>query len=374
MSQWTRAQVANKSKAKKKKKGEEDSNTGIPPDQVSILSRESDTQQHDIERFVNRSIEARRKEVEGKNGYRPRPMNNFMLYRKAYQERAKQVSSQNNHQVVSVVVAASWKHEAPEVKEKFARYAQIEKDNHILAFPDYQFRPNKSQKAKKRKAGFDTDEETWTDFEDPNDPDWGRSSSKRLRTRQINQPLYSQDFGFHNDFGEPAYGLSYQREPRSTYGIGSSGKPPPVPVPVHDQDQDIYYGQMMGQSYPDPLQFDDSQWGHIGMPGEVAVPLPSQISGLPGAGDALLSSNDFGPTLGPYGATQPAQLDPMLATDNPVSGGAFTQKEFEDLNTVGLESGWEEHRLSLGAPVLPMAHHGEEATYDDEQFAQFLKS
>ena len=316
-------------------------------------------------------MEARHKEVEGKNGYRPRPMNNFMLYRKAYQERAKQVSSQNNHQVVSVVVAASWKHEAADIKDKFAKYAQIEKDNHIRAFPDYQFRPNKSQKSKKRKAGFDTDEEYGTDFDDPNDPDWERSSSKRLRSGQNRQPIYGQDFAFQNDFSQLSYGMPYH-EPRSTYGVSHSTRLPQVAL--HEHDRDLFGNHMLVQTYADPLGYDDHQWSQIGESDGSSVPLPSQISGLPGAGDALLHpQNDFGP-VAQYGLSQAAQLDPSLVTESMGAVGAFTQSEFENFNNICLDSAWEEHKPSLSAGAPPLTNHNAGASYDDEDFVRFLKS
>ncbi|KAI4149789.1 MAG: hypothetical protein LQ340_004442 [Diploschistes diacapsis] len=338
----------------------------MPADQpVPILSKDTDAPIQDIERFVNRSIEARRKEVEGKNGYRPRPMNNFMLYRKAYQEKAKQVSSQNNHQVVSVIVAASWKNEPAEVKDKFAKYAQIEKDNHILAFPDYQFRPNKSQKPKKRKPGFDTDDDSWADLDDTNDPEWGRSSSKRPRPRQTKQTVYDQDYGFSTDFGQPAYGIPYHSDPRSTFGTLSPAKP--SPIPIHEQAQDMYYNNRLPNPYQD-LQFDDAQW----ISGRVNVPFPSHTSALPGTGDALLNPDDFGPVVH-YDTSHLSRLDPLLVTEDTGANGAFTQSAFENLNNLGLESGWEDHRPSLSGAILT-AGQNESAVYDEEQFAQFLKS
>ena len=369
--QHARPQSKNKPKPKKKKKGNENDRSDLLPDDVHILSRDSDAPTQDIERFVNRATEVRHKEVEGKNGYRPRPMNNFMLYRKAYQERAKEVSSQSNHQIVSQVVALSWKSEAPEVRERFAEYAQTEKENHILAFPDYQFRPNKSQKAKKRKTGLDTDDDNWTDFgDDMNDPDWGRSS-KRPRTRQNRALMYENDYGYQ-EYGQPAYTLPYHSDPRSTFGAPNQARPPPMAV--HEPAQDIYSEQIVSQAYSDPLHFDDAHWESLAIAEGDGVPMASHVSGLPGAGNALLNPpDDFGPPA-QYGSSHLGQLDPLLVTEDHGANGAFTQSEFENLNSMGLEVGWDEHRASSSGGMLPVANHDDGAAYDDEQFAHFLRS
>ena len=372
-STWTRPQNTTKPKPKKKKKkGDDNGKSDLPSGQpVSILSKDSDGPAQDIERFVNRSTETRHKEVEGKNGYRPRPMNNFMLYRKAYQERAKQVSSQNNHQVVSVIVAASWKNEAVEVKDRFAKYAQIEKDNHILAFPDYQFRPNKSQKSKKRKIELETDEEPWTDLDDPNDPDWGRSSSKRARVRQSRQIVYGQDYGFQTDYGQHTYTLPYHSN-TNVYGTANLSKPPPVQA--QESNHSAYYDQILPDPYANTgtLQFDDNQWASFAAQDTRTMPVQAQVSGLPGAGQALLdAADDFGPST-QFG-TDNASLDPLLVNEDHGANGAFTQSEFENLGSIDLDGTWDDHKPSLSAVVATGSQNGG-VPYDDEQFAQFLKS
>ncbi|KAI9683817.1 MAG: hypothetical protein M1829_004151 [Trizodia sp. TS-e1964] len=107
----------------------------------------------DMEVWVNRSMETRRKEVEKRNGYVTRPMNSFMLYRSAYSDRTKVWCLQNNHQVVSSVSGESWPMEPPEIREKYNEYAKIERENHQKAHPGYKFSPSKSTSsaAKKRK-------------------------------------------------------------------------------------------------------------------------------------------------------------------------------------------------------------------------------
>ncbi|KAG0649549.1 Transcription factor ste11 [Hyphodiscus hymeniophilus] len=149
----------------------------------------------DIETYVNRSAEERRKEVdEGKiPGKVKRPMNSFMLYRKAYQNRTKDWCLQNNHQVVSQVCGDSWPLEPHEVKDQFSEWARIERINHQNAHPGYKFSPSKPgiTKSTKRKMS----EEPMSEESDLDDFDWqtGPSRSKRKHRQtprqQSQQPV-----------------------------------------------------------------------------------------------------------------------------------------------------------------------------------------
>lgn len=100
----------------------------------------------DMESWVHRPIEDRMREVERRNGRVARPMNSFMLYRSAYAERAKELNSQNNHQVVSETAGDSWKLESRQIREKYEILASIEKKNHLKAHPGYKFSPSKKDK------------------------------------------------------------------------------------------------------------------------------------------------------------------------------------------------------------------------------------
>ncbi|KAK7757790.1 hypothetical protein SLS62_000168 [Diatrype stigma] len=105
----------------------------------------------DIDAYAKRTIEARRAEVvHSKTGKTKRPSNAFMLYRKAYQNRAKELKKHDNHQVVSKVCGSSWRREDPRVKAYFTDLARIESELHHSAFPDYKFAP---AKARNRKGG-----------------------------------------------------------------------------------------------------------------------------------------------------------------------------------------------------------------------------
>ncbi|TAQ87799.1 hypothetical protein B7494_g3871 [Chlorociboria aeruginascens] len=121
----------------------------------------------DIAAFVNRSLRKRQREVEKtlktKNpGKVKRPMNSFMLYRKAYQHRAKDFCLQHNHQLVSQVCGASWPLEPADVRDQFVEWARIEKVNHEKAHPGYKFTPKRPK---------DTAPERDSETEDSEDED-----------------------------------------------------------------------------------------------------------------------------------------------------------------------------------------------------------
>ncbi|KAI0146566.1 high mobility group box domain-containing protein, partial [Pestalotiopsis sp. NC0098] len=72
-----------------------------------------------------------------------RPMNAFMLYRKGWQNRIKEMQSNENHQGVSKVAGDGWALEPDEVRNQFNTWSEIERDMHAQAFPDYKFQPKK---------------------------------------------------------------------------------------------------------------------------------------------------------------------------------------------------------------------------------------
>ncbi|KAM0203435.1 hypothetical protein ACHAQI_010298 [Fusarium lateritium] len=131
----------------------------------------------DIKTFVQRSTQDRLAETSRnkKVGQIKRPMNAFMLYRKAYQEVAKTQCAQNNHQHVSKVCGAAWVLEPAPIKEAFDQWARTERVNHQQAHPGYKFTPSKPRKVRREGDG----DEGYSD----NDSEWnagrGRSSAAR---------------------------------------------------------------------------------------------------------------------------------------------------------------------------------------------------
>ena len=140
---------------------------------LSELTKHMDKPVRDMVAWVNRSDEERQQEAEKRNGYITRPMNSFMLYRAAYQDRTKDWCAQNNHQVVSSVSGESWPMEPEHVREHYNELAKIERENHARAHPSYKFSPSKTPAAsKKKRLGGGSDEDEEDGGTESGDPDW----------------------------------------------------------------------------------------------------------------------------------------------------------------------------------------------------------
>ena len=200
---------------------------------LSQLTKDWKSDVIDIDAYVNRSAEVRRSEInEGKNpGKIKRPMNSFMLYRKAYQHRTKDWCLQNNHQVVSQVCGDSWPLEPEEVKEQFNEWARIERINHQKAHPDYKFTPSKPGMGKassKRKSGSpESDESDLEDF------DWQGRTRRSKKTRQpvvvapeTPQPVAypTTRSAYHYDSREDSMEPGYVSYHPSSYQISNGGR------------------------------------------------------------------------------------------------------------------------------------------------------
>lgn len=160
----------------------------------------------DIQAYVNRSPEDRRLEVDqSKTGKVKRPMNAFMLYRKAYQNRTKEwkrlddirrkeqsasegkpEKGHDNHQVISQVCGLSWNMEPQELRDQYDEWAKIERNNHRLAFPDYKFAPAKSKikktspgdvSSRSRQDDRDSDDDNASNLDAYDFNEWPQSSS-----------------------------------------------------------------------------------------------------------------------------------------------------------------------------------------------------
>ncbi|KAK4128319.1 hypothetical protein N657DRAFT_585182 [Parathielavia appendiculata] len=166
---------------RKKERAKPPKNMPVLDKPMSELTKNSSIPIADIETYVNRSCEVRRQEIEtGKNpGRVKRPMNAFMLYRKAYQQRAKEWASQHNHQIVSRVCGLSWPLEPEHIRQQFKAWADLERDNHQKAHPNYKFTPSKPHKPPpKFEAGYD-DRSDGSDLEDY---DWSGRAGSRIRS------------------------------------------------------------------------------------------------------------------------------------------------------------------------------------------------
>ncbi|KAG6290646.1 hypothetical protein E4U09_004312 [Claviceps aff. purpurea] len=98
--------------------------------------------------YACRSIEERRqKSIE--EGKVSRPLNSYMLYRKAYQQVARRVIRKDQQQSASQTVGTSWtKLECDEIKSKFRALAKIDHEKHLEAFPTYRYTPTQGKGAK----------------------------------------------------------------------------------------------------------------------------------------------------------------------------------------------------------------------------------
>ncbi|KAK3291744.1 uncharacterized protein B0H64DRAFT_311737, partial [Chaetomium fimeti] len=75
----------------------------------------------------------------------PRPLNGFLLYRKCYVGRAHAyVASKGrsgSQQSFSTVLGVSWHIEPQEIRDKFKKWSETEREKHRKAFPDYKYAP-----------------------------------------------------------------------------------------------------------------------------------------------------------------------------------------------------------------------------------------
>jgi len=204
---------------------------------MSEITKESHIPVVDIGTYVHRSTEERLREVAtGKiPGKIKRPMNAFMLYRKAYQNRAKEWCSQHNHQVVSQVCGDSWPLEPDHVRAQFTEWAKIERDNHQKAHPSYKFTPSKPHKAKAVAAGKRARDDDGD--EDPEDPEWHGSKRMRRTVTPFDDEDYQQPRSLYNGGG------GYQQN-RSTFHASNPHKPMPPPYDTHAGTGGHYYQTM----------------------------------------------------------------------------------------------------------------------------------
>ncbi|KAJ4295764.1 hypothetical protein N0V88_004466 [Collariella sp. IMI 366227] len=194
---------------RKKERAKPPKNMPVLDKPLSEVSKHSAIPVADIEGYVHRSSEVRREEIEtGKNpGRVKRPMNAFMLYRKAYQQRAKEWASQHNHQVVSRVCGMSWPLEPEHTRAQFKTWADIERDNHQKAHPNYKFTPSKPAKPVKFEGtGFDDA----SDGSDLEDFDW-RAGSARIRSA-THTPGADSDYAAHHAYAAAAHHQQQQQQ------------------------------------------------------------------------------------------------------------------------------------------------------------------
>ncbi|KAF3480239.1 HMG box protein [Arthroderma uncinatum] len=256
----------------------------------------------DMEAWVNRSAETRLKEVKMKNGKIARPMNSFMLYRSAYAERTKQWCAQNNHQVVSRASGQSWPLEPREIRDRYERYATIERDNHHKAHPDYKFAPNKNQNTPKQQSGAKNQttptkrkrshEEELSDFEDQglDITSYPRQANRRRAfgpSSDVNRSRTStpgDDSTYESRHPTPmghTHADMYQNGDanRSSWEMINPGRPHPGILSPPQQTH--YYQPSIHQSLLGS-NIEDVTYKKIGIPGGVNYEAAGPMTSMPG--------------------------------------------------------------------------------------------
>lgn len=213
------SRVSPSPRSKRNRKGKDKNLEVRITEPLSTMTESFDVPVEDMEAWVNRPSEDRWKEVKGrpKNNV-PRPMNSFMLYRRAYKERIKKWGQQgDNNQMISSVAGISWNMEPASIKDHYTRIANLEKENHAKAFPEYKFTPNKTVQKRPR----DDDEDS--------DPEWDGDSmysGKRRRGRDDRDVTRSRS---------PTPGqLSWAGSPRYHGSPYPSSDPHMISMPQHE--------------------------------------------------------------------------------------------------------------------------------------------
>ncbi|KAF1930770.1 uncharacterized protein M421DRAFT_418248 [Didymella exigua CBS 183.55] len=260
----------------------------------------------DMEAWVNRPADVRRKEAEKRNGYITRPMNSFMLYRSAYAERAKAWCLQNNHQVVSSVAGESWPLEPPEVRDRFNDYAKIERINHQNAHPTYKFSPSKTVAPPRKRK------DEWSDEEpsDLDDAEWARSRQAKRFQRSISYPPNLAP----PEYLERSYGPNANGMMRSSWEMTNEGRPMPMPM-HHDMYNQYYQTAVFPNMHVGAHYSEDLRMRRVGVPGADPAPAQAlqfssnQLLGLPGGDASDLMNQLQAQVTTPF---DEGQVDPLL--------------------------------------------------------------
>lgn len=175
------------------KRGSKNSSTTLLTRALSQIAQDRpDINVADVTAFAKRSVETRRGEA-AKAGKVKRPLNAFMLYRKAYQDVAKTQCSRNNHQQVSTICGSSWNGWEPQtIIAHFKELASIEKQMHEGAFPAYKYDP---VQAKKPREALNHDSTAVCDVSDGESGCHPKRSGRHRSTRSISRSRQPFDLG-----------------------------------------------------------------------------------------------------------------------------------------------------------------------------------
>ena len=298
----------------------------------------SDIPIKDMEAFVNRPLEERLKDLTPR-GKVKRPMNSFMLYRSAYTDRIKALFQQNNHQTVSREAGRCWEKETNEVKEQYTHLANVEKNNHKLAHPDYRFAPGKRENSPTPRNTRRAEDEG----SDMDDPDFIPSSLPPYTRR-------SRD-------------SSYESRASTPYDGGAHGMPTTYFSPLWDtarpvagltsSPENMY---LQPTIHPSPMgsHVEDVRFRRVDL-SDMHYTSGSVLAGLPGSAHELLQTptSVAPPTSG--------QLDPrllMLESDETVGNHAFAPTQQAHLDHASPNSSYISNTLSPSPTPYRMATSG----------------
>lgn len=264
----------------KKRKGRErsDKDKVILEKPLSAMGEEWKQSMIEIEAYINRPAEVRKNETDSDRkqpGRVKRPMNSFMLYRKAFQNHTKAYCEHNNHQVVSKVCGASWDMEPENIRKQFAEWAKQERANHQQAHPGYKFAPAKPNKAVKRK--HDSDDEA-SDLESY---DWESGQRIKRPRSQTGTPMPEHDLYatpqpyYHHPQPLPQYGqhqamMNSRNAMLSSYGYTNPHKQMPAPytsMVIGQTGQYLSSNSMANQSYGQRGYVEDVSYHKAPSPG-----------------------------------------------------------------------------------------------------------
>lgn len=205
---------------------------------LSEMGEEWKQSMAEIETYINRPAEVRRKEIDldrKQPGKIKRPMNSFMLYRKAFQNHTKAYCEHNNHQVVSQVCGASWDQEPEHIKKQFADWAKLERTNHQKAHPGYKFTPAKPKTAPKRKRDSDDEASDLDPYE------WENAQRLKMARSNTGTPVPEHEAIYSSHQGYYAPPQQYAQQPgvhpgmvpgravMSSYSFNNPNKSMPAP-------------------------------------------------------------------------------------------------------------------------------------------------
>lgn len=299
---------------------------------LSVLTKDWTVPLGDTGAKVHRSAEQRREEVYNRkhHGKVPRPMNSFMLYRSAYADRVKEYCKETNHQMISQITGASWAKEPREIKELYEKYADIDRQNHQQAHPDYKFAPNKNGPASRKRKGREDDDDQ-TDWED-RDYEASSTSTKRRRQGQSIESRSRSSTPF-----EPPRPYRYGAVPANHYANPSAyhvSNPRSVP-PVYPANVDDHYYEQWATPYnnniedvhvrrmphPNAIPYDPLLDGQslVGLP---QGPHPSHLQ--PHSGYGMMQPahmNAVDPRLEQYGMHDPYSQYDLVGSMPPLGSG-----------------------------------------------------